>query len=69
MNNRFKCIYQALYFLICFLIALMQVMLPLFFIIYNSINQDFFVMKKMAIVIIIIEILSVVFLLFPNKAT
>lgn len=67
MNKRFKCIYQLLCFLISLAIALIQIILPLFFIIYNSINQDIFIMKKMAIIIIIIEILSTIFLLLSNK--
>lgn len=63
MRKRTKYIYQS--FLI--LIALMQVALPLFFIVYNSINQDLYVMKKMAFLIIVIETLSILFLLFSNK--
>jgi len=63
MNKRSNCIQQAL----CIVIALMQVVLPLSFILYNSINQDLYVMKQMAILIIVIETLSILFLIFKQS--
>lgn len=63
MSRGFKWFHQTL----CILIALMQVVLPLFFIIYNSINQDPDVMKKMTVLIIVIESLSFLYLLLTNN--
>lgn len=63
MSRQFKWFHQTL----CILIAFMQVVLPLFFILYNSINQDPIVMKKMAVLIIVIESLSFLYLLLTNK--
>jgi len=49
------------------LIALMQVVLPLSFIVFSSINQDLYAMKQMAVLIIVIEALSILFLIFQTK--
>ena len=63
MNRLFERFYQ----LINILIVFMQVILPLFFIIYNSIHQNLYEMKKMAILFIVIEILSILFLVFSKR--
>lgn len=49
------------------LIALMQVVLPLSFIVFSSIKQDLYAMKQMAVLIIVIEALSILFLIFQTK--
>lgn len=46
------------------LIALMQVVLPLSFIVFSSINQDLYAMKQMAVLIIVIEALSILLITF-----
>lgn len=53
--------------LFCLLVTIVQVLLPLFFIVYNSIYQDVGVMVRMAEVFCLSEVLSIFIIVLLNR--
>lgn len=53
--------------LFCLLVTVVQVLLPLFFIVYNSIYQDVGVMVRMAEVFCLSEVLSIFIIVLLNR--
>ena len=53
--------------LFCLLVTIVQVLLPLFFVVYNSIYQDVGVMVRMAEVFCLSEVLSIFIIVLLNR--
>lgn len=53
--------------LFCLLVTTVQVLLPLFFVVYNSIYQDVGVMVRMAEVFCLSEVLSIFIIVLLNR--
>lgn len=53
--------------LLCLLVTIVQVLLPLFFVVYNSIYQDVGVMVRMAEVFCLSEVLSIFIIVLLNR--
>lgn len=53
--------------LFCLLVTIVQVLLPLFFVVYNSIYQDVGVMVRMAEVLCLSEVLSIFIIVLLNR--